>query len=304
MTLFIPTESSPAASPVNTAGADFVGSTSNISQVGPKDEPFLPDFTLFCTERVVYLKVTRALYQQAIRTTYIEKQRSNSEHRSTTCLDTLNEGVCESDVKINMDSVTAGSKDRKQSMAVTALANFDSVRLRKLSMATNLPDSSSIALAAESALQKDSADAASSPDLARRYDQANLNFTVRSLDEINGGSGSPAGSRVVSYLQDDLYRTKPPSALSGVGRTKKKSLSNTPSDAAMSSDSPHELTPLSLVDAGPTQPKNQNGSLKHLTDGPASLSVVTGGGGGDKLAFSATSTKSVSDNEDESSQLL
>lgn len=173
-------------------------------------------------------------------------------------------------------------------------------------MATNLPDSSLIATAAESTLPKESDDIASSPELIRRHDSGNLSLTIRSLDEINGGT-NPSASKIVSYLQDDLYRNKPPSAPSGVGRVKKKSLCSSISDAAASSSSnnagdvfPHELTPLNLVDGkGSAQLKNRNGSLKHLAE-----VNVTSVGGNQLAQHSQVSTKSLSDNEDESSQLL
>ena len=119
-----------ASSPLNVA--DSTGS--NPSMNPGKEAHFVPDFTLFCTEKTIYMKVTRKLYATAIRTTEIEKQRTNSMNKS---LSGVAIGSDDFEAKTNPESLTLLPRERKASQYM-----LDVNRFRKISMSTNLPDSS------------------------------------------------------------------------------------------------------------------------------------------------------------------
>ena len=96
-----------------------------------KEVHFVPDFTLFCTERTIYMKVTKKLYATAIRTTEIEKQRTSSMNNSLSGV-----AIGNDDTMLNMELHSLLPREPKSSRII------DSHKLRKISMSTNLPDSS------------------------------------------------------------------------------------------------------------------------------------------------------------------
>lgn len=124
-------QNSPKASlsPVNLV--DTCNNNLTTNQAKPLTVPYVPDFTLFCMERTVYMKITHTLYTTAITTTELEKERirlNKSESVNTF-------GNESSDVTSDLKELIP--KDRKKSQFT-----IDKQKLRKISMSTNLPESS------------------------------------------------------------------------------------------------------------------------------------------------------------------
>lgn len=102
---------------------------------GKADVHFVPDFTLFCTEKTIYMKVTRKLYTTAIRTTEIEKQRTSSINKSLSGV-AIGDSA-DNDSKTHPETHSHLPRERKTSQYL-----MDANKFRKISMSTNLPDSS------------------------------------------------------------------------------------------------------------------------------------------------------------------
>lgn len=107
------------------------GSNLNVNQ---NVEPFVPDFSLFCIEKTIYLKVTRELYQKAVQTSVIRKHRTSSMNKSLSGV-TINTEQDDCDVLVPLES-----QSRKRKIS----SYLDAGKIRKISLSTNLPESSLI----------------------------------------------------------------------------------------------------------------------------------------------------------------
>lgn len=126
-----------SVSPIATI-SDAISIVQDGDQMEGVDNPYVPDFTLFCNEKVTYLKITRNLYLMALRTTEIEKQRENSDKLQSNRNSHITSGdESDSDLKISSAVKSVLFKERK-----AHLNQFDQLKFRKLSMGTNLPESS------------------------------------------------------------------------------------------------------------------------------------------------------------------
>ncbi|KPM10771.1 CBS and DUF21 domain containinf protein [Sarcoptes scabiei] len=101
-------------------------STQNVSKpsIAVENTLFVPDYTLICLEKVIYMKVTRDLYQMALKATNIERKRSSDMQK-------INIPSANTEIEHVISKPNLGKN----------LRNLPP-KYRKISMSTNLPDSS------------------------------------------------------------------------------------------------------------------------------------------------------------------
>lgn len=226
-----------------------------------KDGCFIPDFSLFCMEKVIYMKVTQKLYDTAIRTTEIEKQRTSSLSQSMSGVGSGSIEVSASLFDSTRPAVEANPpfhKERKTSQYL-----LDTQTFRKISISTNLPESSVFQLQNQhAAFHADSAQKSHSisndkllvncnPDDASA---SKMNAPHRKQGKALSTESMPLKrSDAVDLLMDPVEETPPPE-----GQIQMISLSK---DSESHSDA---------IDDGDGSAKSGNGSVKCSTGQAAS----------------------------------
>lgn len=226
------------------------GSNLNISPGA--DSVFVPDFTLFCIEKTIYMKVTRQLYLKAIQTTAIEKHRTSSFNKSLS-------GVPSGEFS---ESDTMSTKQDKLSVN-PILESSQIARYRKISMSTNLPDYNLFQSLDAPEKTVDAVDLSRSNEQRRSNRQMNLLLDSSTVDMPKRKS-SPLESMLkrsdaVEQAPDDTGSARSPSSCS-VGEDIKLTVLNATNRKSVDSQQSAEQAESKVT--------SRNGSLKQVLIDP------------------------------------